>query len=148
MGTCGAVILVAIGLVGADAAKDAAREDIAKWQGTWRAIAMETDGKPAADDKIKDIRLTVTGTDYHFQNGAFSEHGRYKFDATKDPRSLDIVVGDGKDKGKVYLVIYKISDDRLTLCFRSDNKSRPESFSGAAGSGCVLEEWQRIKPVK
>src|SRR3954470_24106307 len=127
----------------ADVKEDANRADIAKWQGEWRAVSMLKDGKPATDEELKKIKLTVDGTNYHFQNGAFSEHGAYRFNAAVGPKQLDIVVGDGKDKGKVYQTIYKISGDKLTLCLEAANEKRPTEFTGRAGSGCVLEIWRR-----
>lgn len=125
-----------------------ARQDIAAWQGTWQAVSFLEDGKQKPAEELKKITLTVKETDYHFQNGNvnFSEHGSYTFRPSKNPQELDILVGDGADKGKVYLVIYKVVGDRLTICLQADNKARPREFTGQAGSGCVLEEWQRVKP--
>jgi uncharacterized protein (TIGR03067 family) len=141
-----ALILVAGSLLAADSPDLATKKDIEKWQGTWRAVSMEKDGKASPSESLEKIKLTVTNTDYHFQNGAFSEHGSYKFYASKSPKELDIVVGEGADKGKVYLVIYKVEGDELTICLESANKNRPKEFTGKAGSGCVLEVWQRVTP--
>lgn len=138
--------LAAICLLAADAPDEVTRQDIEKWQGTWHAVSMETNGKASTDEQLKNIKLTVKGTNYHFQNGAFSEHGSYQFHATKSPKEIDIVAGEGQDKGKVYLVIYQVDGDRLTLCLESANSKRPTEFTGKAGSGCVLEVWQRDKP--
>jgi uncharacterized protein (TIGR03067 family) len=138
-------VAAAVSLVLADAKEEANRADIAKWQGAWRAVAMDNDGKPSTDEQLTKIKLTVDGTNYHFQNGAFSEHGTYRFNAAVEPKQLDIVVGDGKDKGKVYLTIYKIAGDELTICLESANEKRPTEFTGRAGSGCVLEVWRRAK---
>jgi len=124
-------------------AEDTTKTDVAAWQGKWQAISMETDGKQSPADDLKKISLSVQGTDYTFRNGDFQEHGTYRFLPNTDPRQLDIVVGDGADKGKVYLVIYRVEGDRLTICLRSDNKQRPTQFTGKAGSGQVLEVWQR-----
>jgi uncharacterized protein (TIGR03067 family) len=132
----------------AAAGDEAARQNIAAWQGTWQAVSFLEDGKQKPAEELKKITLTVKGTDYHFQNGTvnFSEHGSYTFRAEKNPQELDILVGDGADKGKVYLVIYKVVGDRLTICLQADNKARPREFTGEAGSGCVLEVWERVKP--
>ncbi len=139
---CAACLLAAV-----SAFADKVNErDIEKWQGAWTAVSFETDGKPTPADDLQKIKLTVNGTDYHFQNGAFSEHGNYRFAAGKNPKELDIVVGDGADKGKIYRVIYQIEGDRLTICLEKDNQHRPLEFTGKAGSGCVLETWQRARP--
>ena len=109
-------------------------------------MSIEHDGKQTPAEKLKPIKLTVKGDKYHFQNGDFNEHGTYRFDPAQEPKALDIVVGEGKDKGKVYLVIYKVEGDELTICLESDNKHRPKQFTGKEGSGCVLEVWRREKP--
>jgi len=130
----------------ADAEDKAVEREVAKWQGTWKAVSMEHDGKFSPPEKLKPIKLTVEGANYHFQNGDFSERGTYRFHPEQSPKALDIVVGEGASKGKVYLVIYKVEDDRLTICLESANKNRPQEFTGKAGTGCVLEEWLRVKP--
>jgi uncharacterized protein (TIGR03067 family) len=135
------VFVFSIAALAADTAVD---KEIAKWQGTWKALSVEHDGKLTPPEKLKPIKLTVDGANYHFQNGDFSERGTYKFDPTQEPKALDIVVGEGPDKGKVYLVIYKIEGDRLTICLESANKNRPKQFTGKAGTDCVLEAWQRV----
>jgi uncharacterized protein (TIGR03067 family) len=128
-------------------ADDQADKNLAEWQGTWRAVSFLTDGKPSTEEQLKNISLTVKGSQYEFRNGTFSERGQYRFDLAKMPRQLDIVVGEGKDKGKVYLVIYEIKGDQLSICLEKENKRRPGEFNGAAGTGCVLERWQRVSPA-
>ncbi len=141
-----ATLAVATPLLVANAREAANRDDIAAWQGTWLVVSMETDGDLAPPEKLAKIKLTVDGTDYHFQNGSFHEHGSYKFDAAARPKALDIVVGDGPDKGKVHLAIYKIEGDRLTLGLDAANKKRPDSFDAAKGTGRIVEVWKRAKP--
>jgi uncharacterized protein (TIGR03067 family) len=133
-------------LLAADSPEVAAKKDLEKWQGTWQPVSMETNGKPIGPEGLKKIKLTVSGAEYHFQNDTFSEHGLYKFHATKDPKELDIVVGEGANKGKVYLAIYKVEPDELTICLTTKNQSRPTEFIGTAASGCTLENWHRVKP--
>jgi uncharacterized protein (TIGR03067 family) len=132
--------------VSAAADDKAIEQEVAKWQGTWKAVSMEHDGKLSPPEELKPIKLTVEGARYHFQNGDFSERGSYRFDPDQSPKALDIVVGEGPDKGKVYLVIYTVEGDRLTICLESAGKNRPKQFTGKAGTGCVLEKWQRVKP--
>jgi uncharacterized protein (TIGR03067 family) len=143
------IALVAVGSLAVVAAEktDAAKDEAALWQGTWRAVSFEHDGKQTPSEKLKPIKLTVEGTNYTFENGDFKESGTYKFDPSQKPKALDIVVGGGADKGKVYLVIYKVDGDELTICLESENKHRPTEFTGKEGSGCVLEVWRREKPA-
>jgi uncharacterized protein (TIGR03067 family) len=138
-------LLVVGSLAVVAAEKDAVKDEAAKWQGTWRAVSFVHDGKDTPAEKLKPIKLTVAGDQYTFENGDFKESGTYRFDPSQNPKALDIVVGDGADKGKVYLVIYKVDGDELTICLESENKHRPKEFTGKEGSGCVLEVWHREK---
>ncbi len=121
-----------------------AKENLAHWQGTFELISIVDDGKTTADDSLKSRKLTVEGVNYHFENGAFHEHGSYKFDLTQQPKHLDIVVGDGPDKGKVYLAAFDADEKQVTICFEKKNEKRPAKLTGAAGSGMILEVWQRV----
>jgi uncharacterized protein (TIGR03067 family) len=133
-------------LLVADSPEAVAKKDLEKWQGTWQPVSMKNNGKLTGPEGLKKIKLTVSGAEYHFQNDTFSEHGLYKFHAAKDPKELDIVVGEGANKGKVYLAIYKVEPDELTICLTTKNQTRPTEFNGSAGSGCILEIWRRVKP--
>ena len=102
------ILFLAALVWGLTSPEEANKPDIEKWQGTWRAVSFISNGKSTDPAKLLAIKLTVTGTDYHFQNGDYSEHGTYRFDAAKNPKQLDIVVGDGPDKGKVHVIIYQV----------------------------------------
>jgi len=132
--------------MGADTAKEAAvKKDLENFQGTWTVVSMEMDGKPLDEEKRQKIKLSIKGENFTFHNGQESEPGLYKIDPTKNPKELNIVISEGNDKGKVYLVIYKFADGKMIQCMELANKSRPGEFTGKAGSGCALEVWQRQK---
>ncbi len=132
-------------LAGADATFEAAKKlDLENFQGTWTVVSMELDGKPLPEEQRRKTRLTITGENFKFNNGG-GELGLYKIDPTKNPKELNIVITEGADKGKVYLVIYKFADGMMIQCMELDNKQRPREFTGKAGSGCALEVWQREK---
>lgn len=130
--------------MGADTAKDAAvKTDLENFQGTWTVVSMEMDGKPLAEDKRQKIKLSIKGENFTFDNGDGAEPGLYKIDPTKNPKELNIVITEGSDKGKVYLVIYKFEGGKMIQCMELSNKDRPRQFTGRASSGCALEVWQR-----
>jgi len=140
------VVLSLVFLLGADSAPDAVKKDLANFQGVWTVESMELNGKPLSEERRKKIKLTIKGENFTFDTGGDSHEGLYKIDPTKDPKELNIVITRGGEKGKVYLVIYKFEDGKMIQCMRQDNKSRPTTFTGAAGSGCDYEVWQRQKP--
>jgi uncharacterized protein (TIGR03067 family) len=139
--------VVAISAIAADEPAELTKrekENLAHWQGTFELISIEDDGKKTTGESLKSRKLTVEGVNYHFQNGAFNEHGSYKFDLTHDPKHLDIVVGDGADRGKVYLAAFDADEKSVTICFQKKNERRPDTLTGAAGSGIILEVWRKV----
>jgi uncharacterized protein (TIGR03067 family) len=141
------LVLSLVFLLGADQSKeDAVKADLARFQGTWTVASMEMNGKSMPPEARQKIKLTLNGENFVFKNGDHSEPGLYKLDPAKKPKELNIVITEGEDKGKIYLVIYKIEGDTMTQCMELENKNRPREFTGKAGSGCALEVWQRQKP--
>lgn len=140
------ILLLTGCLLAADTADEANKKDIAKWQGTWAPTSFIKDDQAAPANLLKNIKLTVKGTDYFFETDQFTERGSYKFNASANPKELDISVSEGPDKGKVYKVIYKVSDDEIVICLEADNKNRPKEFHAKAGTTNVLETWNRVKP--
>lgn len=146
--------LVAVGLLAAtalgddnqDEADQRAKKNLERWQGSFELVLMIDDGKQMTGGSLKSRKLTVEGDKYHFQNGEFNERGSYRFDLAQDPKHLDIVVGDGADKGKVYLAVFDVTDEQVRICFEKKNERRPEKMSGAKGSGAVLEVWKKVAP--
>jgi uncharacterized protein (TIGR03067 family) len=123
------------------------KRNLERWQGTFELASMVKDGQAAPAEELKKRKLTVKGNQYLFQNGDVRERGSYKFDLGKQPREVDIIVGDGPDKGKVYLAIFDANDMRIELCFQNDNKKRPVLAVATAGSGNTVEVWRRTTPL-
>jgi uncharacterized protein (TIGR03067 family) len=146
------IALAGVGLVSAnfqDSAKKVSPEkrNLERWQGTFELASMVNDGEVAPAEELKKRKLTVRGNQYLFQNGDFRERGTYKFDLGKQPNEVDIIVGDGPDKGKIYLAIFDANDQRIELCFQNDNKKRPVLAVATPGSGNTVEVWRRTVPL-
>ena len=122
--------------------------DIELWQGTWVVASMdERRASRSTADKFAKIKLTVHGTDYHFKNGDFQRAWHATASTPRsNPKQLDIIVGDGTDKGKVHLTIYQFDDERLTLCLDAAEQDAPDQFDATKGSGRIVEVWKRVQP--
>jgi uncharacterized protein (TIGR03067 family) len=133
-------------LAAADPDRQAITKGLEDFQGTWTVVSMEENGKMLSQERLKKIKLTIKGERFTFETAVDSHDGLYKIDPTTNPKTLDIHVARGDEKGKVYLVIYKFEDGRMIQCMRLDNKKRPGEFTGKAGSGNLLEIWKRESP--
>ena len=123
----------------------AEKRNLDRWQGTFKLVAAYDEGEPMSAEEMAKRKLTVKGNEYHFQNGSFSEHGKYKFDVSVRPKQVDIIVGDGKDKGKVYKAIFDATDQGVMICFEKANTKRPTALVAIKGTGCISETWARVK---
>jgi uncharacterized protein (TIGR03067 family) len=54
------------------------------------------------------------------------DRGDYRFDASTDPKRLDIVALDGPNAGRTMLAIFELHGDLLTICHDLDGAGRPE----------------------
>ena len=131
-------------LIAADVGDDAAKQDLAKFQGNWQLISAERDGKKTPEEDAKKITLTIQGDKFVLRKdaGIISE-GTMKLDPTKKPKSIDETITTGSNKGKVFSAIYEIDDEQHKICFAAVGKERPTSFS--SGSGQLLQVWKREK---
>ena len=138
-------VLSLLAALAAGAGDDTLKKDYEQLQGTWTVVSMEMDGKFLSEERRKKTKVTIDGEKFTFDTGVDTHDGLYKLDPSKDPKTLDIVITRGDEKGKTYLAIYKFENGRMIQGMRLDNKERPKEFTGKAGTGCALEIWERQK---
>jgi len=64
------------------------------------------------------------------------------------PRQVDSVAAGGTNPGQVTLGIYQIIDaTHKRACWGPPGGPRPTEFESPAGSGRILQYWERIGPV-
>ncbi len=140
-------LLVAFGHVAvADLAKEEAiKKDRAKYQGIWRAVALEVDGKKLPEKEARKITVTnhADGTWIIKVDGKEASKGTSKIDPTQKPKTIDFIRPVGADKGKTFLGIYEINGQTRKLCLAFPGKDRPTEFSARPGSGHILVVFQR-----
>jgi uncharacterized protein (TIGR03067 family) len=117
-----------------DSAKDAAARELKAFQGDWKVVGLETEGKKATAEDVKGMRWRFTGSvliplDPSAKPG---DKGEIKLDPSKDPKQIDIVSLEGTSKGTTIRGIYKWEDGRLIICMsgeRDSKKGRPDDFT-------------------
>src|SRR5262245_46703706 len=122
------LLILSVGLFIAADAKDDARKDLDKMQGTWLLVSGERDGKKFSEEEIKQSKLIIKDNTFRIPRSEVgtSHEGTFKIDPGKKPKEIDSINGSGKDKGKTWLGIYELDGDLKKVCFAPPGKERPK----------------------
>jgi uncharacterized protein (TIGR03067 family) len=132
--------------------EDASKRDLDKLSGTWLTVSLVNDGKTLVDEKTEPkpgpvTKLVYEGTTWMIRVGEKTvASGRFKIDAAKTPKEIDIMDESGVKNEKTKLGIYAIDGDTYTFCLAPAGKSRPTEFASKASSGHSLGVSKREKP--
>lgn len=134
---------------------DASKEDVAKLQGIWTAVAIERDGKSMSEEEVKklDIRMTFKGGEFmlmpfasigpeHFPNGTFRLY------STSNPKAIDMTLNlpfNVFKKTSAVLGIYELDGDRLKLLRGRPDQERPTEFKTMPKSDLEIIVFKRAK---
>jgi uncharacterized protein (TIGR03067 family) len=122
------------------------KREIKKFQGTWTFESSETGGKKLPAGELKGLILTFEGDKHTVKKGdQVIQVGTQKLDPSKSPKTIDVTLTEGPNKGKVLLGIYEIDGDTLKVCFDLQGKKRPTEFKSAAGSHTFVNVHKRVK---
>jgi uncharacterized protein (TIGR03067 family) len=123
-----------------------AKKELKKFEGVWTFESVEAGGKKLSADPFKGRTVTFEGDKYSVKRGdEVEEAATAKLDPSKSPKTLDVKVTGGPNKGAVMLGIYVISGDTLKVCFDPEGKKRPMEFKTEAGAPTVLVVHKRVK---
>ncbi len=153
MGRCIIIVLFAFFSVGITSARgESAREALEALGGTWKTVAIVSDGKTVQDETIRrppgpEATLVYKGDTWHVIVGEKTvASGKLKVDPDKNPRQLDVLSDDDPKGAKTKLAIYQLDGDTFKYCIAGAGKPRPTEFASKAGSGESLITSKRVKP--
>ena len=144
-------LLTAVLVVAAPAPAEDKKKDEDKIQGTWAIVSAQSGGedKPGG---TKDVKFVIKGdliTIQEPKREGKEEKAKFKLDATKKPKTIDLIPSDRGGKEELMPGIYELKDDELKLCFVKGTKGeRPTEFSSKAGTEQVLIVLKREKKDK
>jgi uncharacterized protein (TIGR03067 family) len=131
---------------------DAAKNDLAKLRGTWLTVSLVSNGKTIVDEKTPPKPGPATTLVYEVNTWTVKvgtrtvATGKFKIDAAKSPKEIDIFDESGVKNEKTKLGIYEITGDTYKYCLAPAGKPRPTEFSSKEGSGHSLGVSRRKGP--
>ncbi|HYV39330.1 MAG TPA: TIGR03067 domain-containing protein [Gemmataceae bacterium] len=134
---CGAAFLATSG--GQDS-------DLAKLQGVWDLTTVEIDGKALSMDDLKESRLVVKGDAYLFRFRDTHLDFKITLDSSQTPKTIDMLVVEGPEKGNLYKGIYVLEGDKYKICRHiQPGQERPTAFGTHGDSGLMMNVYKREK---
>ena len=119
-------------------------KELKKFQGTWTFESVEAGGKTLPNADFKGMTVTFELDKYTVKMGdEVIQVATPKLDPSKSPKTIDVSVTKGIDKGATIRGIYEINGDTLKVCFDREGK-RPTEFKSTPGSR-VLVVHKRLK---
>jgi uncharacterized protein (TIGR03067 family) len=138
---CLLAVLLVLSLLGSDSPKeyDGATE-MNGIEGTWRRVKVEYEGQPVKG--FPHSLLTFRNGRWEASDVEIPAAGKHTTNLRRTPAHLDELVEDGRERNKVWLLIFQVDGDTLRIAFRADGRGRPESFNEA---GVYTVVWKRVK---
>jgi uncharacterized protein (TIGR03067 family) len=129
----------------------AASRELKALAGSWKLVAVETEGQavPKGDLPVISFTLRPDGTStVRTPDGEFQT--KSVLDPARTPRTLDIEYLGGPLKGQKQYGVYKVEGDRWTVCATPPGgkpEDRPRGFDAKTATG-TLVVWERVKDEK
>jgi uncharacterized protein (TIGR03067 family) len=125
-------------------AGDAAKADQRSLQGTWKVLAGNDSGKTLPPPRVKGAKMVVTGNAMKVYERDTQREMTFALEAAREPKTIDLTLSAGTDKGQLSRGIYALEGDTLKICFAPPGKARPVSFLPSQGSGEMLFVLKRV----
>ena len=129
------------------AAQATLADDAKDLNGTWQVISLEANGESKPAEEFKGWKFDFEGDQaWLVKPEETSRKFKFKVDATKAPKAIDLVVQDGDDKGKVAPGIYGFDKGQLRLCINifGDLTYRPMEFKTKDRDGTGFAVLERL----
>jgi uncharacterized protein (TIGR03067 family) len=125
---------------------DEVEKELEKWQGDWVAVSGELAGLTCRAEELRAVKVTIQGDKWIGTGSGGTTTYSITLDLTTDPKRLDLKGVEGKWAGRLFLGIYKLEGDMLTVCKGHGDNSRPTEFATKVRTSHQLTVFKRVKP--
>jgi uncharacterized protein (TIGR03067 family) len=122
--------------------------DVKRLQGSWRFVALEANGEKKPAEETQGWKVIFKGDEMWVVKPEGTDPKlKFKLDPTKEPKTIDLIVQEGKDKGEVAPGIYAFSNGQLRLCINifGDRSFRPREFKTQERDGVGFATLEQVK---
>jgi uncharacterized protein (TIGR03067 family) len=139
-------LMLTIGLLTRSGDMEAAKKDLARFEGVWRIALIEVEGvkQPAASFAAHRVIISNDGY-FVVVQGPKVTRGKFKLDPTKTPKHYEQTITHGPAKGRVFSCIYEIDGDTYKLCGSFRGGPPPAVFETKPDTGLVFQVLERTK---
>jgi uncharacterized protein (TIGR03067 family) len=124
----------------AHAQDDAAKKELEKLQGKWKAEKFVIMGQEIPADVLAKMGLTCKGSELIPSDNP-NDPATIKLDPAVKPKTIDLT----EKNQKVSLGIYELDGDTLKLCFAEPGTDRPKTFESPKDSKIAYVVLKREK---
>jgi uncharacterized protein (TIGR03067 family) len=122
-----------------EAPNEKVKKEIDALQGTWRGVSAQDEGKALDEDTAKKMEIIIKGDKYTFKvAGEEQEQGSIKLDPAAKPKTIDLKITSGMDKGKSQAGVYELEKDTLKICLPPPGKDRPKALEGKGANSLYV----------
>jgi uncharacterized protein (TIGR03067 family) len=133
-------------LAGDDKKDDAGKEELKKFEGTWKIKSMEVGGQELPAEARDKMRLIFKGDKLTMKGAPDGDkETTFTIDPSKKPAFIDIQPAKGDKVGLVG--IYKFDKETLVIC-GSEASARPGDFTTKDGKDVGLMTLEKLKEEK
>jgi uncharacterized protein (TIGR03067 family) len=140
------IVVLGVWIAARAGADEAGEKELQKLQGTWIFISIVVEGKDAAQEVVRNAKLTISGRRFSLKYDQEFHSGLIFVDPSKSPKTIDVIYSSGADKDKKSLGIYELRNDALKVCIGLADASRPTEFVSKPNSRHLLEVLKLQEP--
>ena len=111
--------------------------------GVWKPVEGELGGTKLPEAFLSNLRLELGKGKYVLKGAESPDSGTIVVDSSKKPKTMDVLGGDGPNKGKTFPCIYELDGDTLRICYDLSGKKRPAEFKTLKDTKLYLVTYKR-----